>query len=63
MNKRKCLLCDNEVYPQYEVDVGIGIISSIEPPICEDCYQLKPDEVQKILDKEKQLMESFNFDF
>ena len=30
--------CDNPVYPQDEVDVGVGTITSTEVPICEQCH-------------------------
>jgi hypothetical protein len=52
---KECLICGNPVYDMNEVDVGVGIINSNEPPICEQCYEEKPDEVEKILDKSKEL--------
>jgi len=46
---RICLIegCNNCVPPQDEVDIGVGIITSNEPPICEECYLSNDPEIQK----------------
>ena len=48
MSKQKCLIngCNNDVYPQNEVDVKVVVISSNEPPICEDCALNPSEDVQ-----------------
>lgn len=51
--ERKCLIkgCNNDVYPQNEVDVKVAIITSNEPPICEICFFSEDEEVQKQIEE------------
>jgi len=57
--EKECLICGNLVYDMNEVDIGVGAITSNETPICEQCYEEKPDEVAEILEQSKKRI----FDF
>jgi hypothetical protein len=56
---KECILCGNPVEDMNEVDIGVGIITSNEPAICEQCYEEKPEEVAEILEQSKKRI----FDF
>lgn len=43
---RKCLVCENPVQPQNEVDVQVGVIQSNEAAICEECATSDNEFVQ-----------------
>jgi hypothetical protein len=57
--EKECLICGNLVYDMDEVDIGVGVITSNEPPICEQCYEEKPDEVAEILEQSKKRIFGF----
>ena len=51
MEYRICLVdgCEHYVPPQHEVDIGVGLLTSSERPICEDCLNSKdPDIIAQI---------------
>ena len=43
----KCMLknCDNDVYPEHEIDVSIAIMSSPELSICMECYNSRDPKI------------------
>jgi len=46
-DNRECLIdgCNHIVPPQNEVDIGVGILCSSEPPICQDCHESSDQKV------------------
>ena len=50
---RECIIegCTHVVQPQNEVDVSVGVISSIEIPICDECYESKDPEIIKQIEE------------
>jgi hypothetical protein len=39
LNREICVICGlPKVYPQFEIDVEVGVISNWGELICEDCY-------------------------
>lgn len=47
-NYRICIIdnCNNDVPPMNETDIGVGIYTSSETPICEDCYMSNDPTIQ-----------------
>lgn len=56
---RKCIIdaCEHDVYPMFDVDVGIGVYYSNEIPICEDCLNSEDDKIKKQI---KELLKDYD---